>query len=50
MRLMSFSLTTAQYRAGTKDVTRRLGWEYLKAGDRIMGCEKVMGRRKGFDA
>jgi hypothetical protein len=44
---MSFSLTTAQVRAGTKTVTRRMGWEYLKAGERVMACEKVMGRRKG---
>ncbi|RRJ96810.1 hypothetical protein Ga0100231_023880 [Opitutaceae bacterium TAV4] len=47
MRNISFSLTTPQFRARTKDVTRRLGWGCLKAGDRIMGCEKCMGRRKG---
>lgn len=46
MRNMSFSLTTAQIRAGTKTVTRRMGWTFLKAGDRLMACEKVMGRRK----
>ena len=47
MRKMSFMLTTAQMRAGTKDVTRRLGWEYLKVGERVMACEKVQGRRNG---
>ena len=47
MKLISFSLTTPQFRAQTKSVTRRLGWRHLKAGDRLMGCEKVMGRRKG---
>jgi hypothetical protein len=44
---MSFSLTTCQMLAGTKSVTRRMGWHCLKAGDRVMACEKVMGRRKG---
>lgn len=44
---MSFSLTTEQFRQRSKTVTRRLGWDVLKPGDRVMGCEKVMGRRKG---
>ncbi len=44
---MSFSLTTAQVRARAKTVTRRLGWLFLKAGERVMACEKVMGRKKG---
>lgn len=44
MRLISFALTTAQFRARTKTVTRRLGWADLKPGDLLMGCEKVMGR------
>ncbi len=47
MRLMSFSLTTAQMREKTKTVTRRLGWTHLKTGDRVAACEKVMGRRHG---
>lgn len=47
MRLMSFSLTTEAMRAKTKTVTRRLGWTMLKPGDRLMACEKVMGRRHG---
>ncbi len=50
--LISFALTTRQVRESTpenilKDVTRRLGWRRLKAGDRLVACEKVMGRRKG---
>ena len=44
---MSFSMTTAQFRARTKTVTRRLGWKTAKAGDRVMGIEKGMGLKKG---
>jgi len=53
MRNMSFMLTTAQVRAGTKTVTRRMGWRYLVGAialgqkPRLMACEKCMGRRKG---
>lgn len=47
MRNISFSLTTPQFKARTKTVTRRLGWCDLKVGDRLMGCEKCMGRKKG---
>lgn len=47
MRNISFSLTTPQFRARTKDVTRRLGWLNLKPGDRLMACEKCMGRKPG---
>lgn len=47
MRNMSFALTTDQFLAGTKTVTRRLGWKFLKPGDRVMACEKCMGLRKG---
>ena len=47
MRLMSFSLTTEAMRAKEKTVTRRRGWSNLKPGDRLMACEKVMGRRRG---
>jgi hypothetical protein len=47
MRNISFSLTTKQFRARTKDVTRRMGWLHLKPGDRLMGCEKCMGRKPG---
>lgn len=40
-------LTTEQVRNRTKDVTRRLGWLDLKPGERLQGCVKCMGRRKG---
>lgn len=46
-RNISFSLTTAQFRARTKTVTRRLGWKSLQPGDLLMGCEKCMGLRPG---
>lgn len=44
---MSVALTEEQVRARTKTVTRRLGWLFLKPGDRSTLCRKVMGRRKG---
>lgn len=47
MRNISFALTTAQVRAGTKDVTRRLGWSFLKPGDHLMAVEKCQGLKKG---
>lgn len=47
MRNMSFMLTTAQVRDGTKTVTRRLGWEFLKPGDLVRACVKCMGLRRG---
>jgi len=46
-RNMSFAMTTAQYRDGSKDVTRRWAWENAKPGDLIMGVEKAMGLKKG---
>ena len=46
-RLMSFSLTTAQFLEGTKTVTRRLKWDFLKSGDILQGVEKTMGLNKG---
>ena len=47
MRLMSVSLTEAAVRDRTKTVTRRLGWLFLRVGDRVTLCRKVMGRAKG---
>lgn len=47
MRRMSFSKTTQQVRERTKDVTRRLGWANLKAGERFVAIEKGMGLKKG---
>lgn len=43
MRSMSFMLTTRQIRERSKDVTRRLGWEKLKPGDRLHAMRKVHG-------
>jgi len=47
MRNISFSLTEAQFLDGSKDVTRRLGWKFLKPGHRLMGCRKCMGLKPG---
>lgn len=47
MKQMSFSLTTPQFRARTKHVTRRNGWMDAKVGDRVMAVEKGMGLKKG---
>lgn len=44
---ISFSLTTAQVRARTKFVTRRLGWKKLKVGQILEACEKCQGLKKG---
>ncbi len=46
-RNMSFSHTTPQFITQTKTVTRRLGWDFLKVGDILNGCEKCQGRKKG---
>lgn len=47
MRNMSFALTTPQVIAGTKDVTRRLGWEFLRVGELLRPVKKCMGLRPG---
>lgn len=44
---MAFSMTTAQVRARTKTVTRRLGWAKLRPGMRFWAVVKGMGLRKG---
>ncbi len=46
-RNMSFSMTTKQYIAHTKTVTRRLGWWGLQPGDVLNGVKKAMGLKKG---
>lgn len=46
-RLMSVAFTEAAVRDRTKTVTRRKGWTFLKPGDRLTLCRKVMGRKKG---
>jgi hypothetical protein len=46
-RNMSFFLTTPQFKARSKDVTRRFAWWKLKPGDVVMGVEKSQGLKKG---
>lgn len=47
MRNISFMLTVRQFLDGSKDVTRRLGWENVKIGEELCGVEKGQGLRKG---
>jgi hypothetical protein len=47
MRNMSFMHTTTQIVAGTKFVTRRLGWWFLKGGENIRGVKQARGLKKG---
>ncbi len=46
-RNISFALTTEQFINRSKTVTRRLGWDFLKAGDVLCAVEKGMGLKKG---
>jgi hypothetical protein len=46
-RNISFSMTTPQFLDGSKDVTRRMGWQTLKDGDVLQAVEKAMGLKKG---
>lgn len=50
MRNISFALTTAQFRARSKSVTRRRGWWDAKVGDQLMAVEKSRGLPKGAKA
>ncbi len=43
-RLMSVTLTERAVVERRKTVTRRVGWSFLKAGDRLTLCRKVQGR------
>lgn len=47
MRLISFSMTLTAFRENRKTVTRRLGWEGLRAGEVLMAVDKAMGLKKG---
>jgi hypothetical protein len=47
MRRMSFALTERQLLDGSKSVTRRLGWAFLKPGDELLAVRKCMGLKKG---
>lgn len=44
---MSVAYTEDAVRRRAKTVTRRKGWEYLRPGERITLCRKVMGRKPG---
>lgn len=46
-RLMSVAFTEDAVRARTKTVTRRKGWKFVREGDRLTLCRKVMGRKPG---
>lgn len=46
-RNISFALTTPQFEDGSKDVTRRAGWEHLEAGTVLCAVEKSQGLGKG---
>lgn len=46
-RLMSVAFTEQAVVERRKTVTRRKGWEFLKPGDTLTLCRKVMGRKKG---
>ena len=45
-RNMSFMMTKDQLLDGSKTVTRRMGWKFLKLGDQVMACEKCRGLDK----
>jgi hypothetical protein len=44
---MSVAFTEQAVRERRKTVTRRKGWLFLKPGDRLTLCRKVMGRKPG---
>lgn len=46
-RNMSFAKTLQQMEKGTKTETRRLKWNFLKAGDLLTAVNKTMGLKKG---
>ncbi len=46
-RLMSVVFTEQAVRDRAKTVTRRKGWRFLRPGDRLTLCRKVMGRKPG---
>ena len=47
MRNMSFYLTEQQFLDGTKTVTRRLGWQFLKPGDRVRAVRGSLALKRG---
>jgi hypothetical protein len=47
MRYISFAMTVDQILAGTKTVTRRIGWMHAKPGMLLRPVRKCMGLRPG---
>jgi len=47
MRNMSFRFTMPQLLQGTKTVTRRLGWKFLKPGDWVCAVRQSRGLNRG---
>jgi hypothetical protein len=47
MRNISFALTTPQFLARNKTVTRRNGWRKLKVGEVLCAVEKGQGLKRG---
>lgn len=47
LRNMSFALTTRQIEDKSKDITRRMGWLHLKAGEQFQPVKKGMGLKPG---
>jgi hypothetical protein len=47
VRNISFALTTEQFVDGTKTVTRRVGWRFLKSGDVLCAVRKCQGLKAG---
>ncbi len=47
MRNISFALTTEQFLDGSKTVTRRIGWTFLKVGDLLCAVRKCQGLKAG---
>lgn len=41
MRRMSFNMTQQAMRDRRKTVTRRLGWKFLKPGDRLLAVDRI---------
>jgi hypothetical protein len=46
-RLMSVAFTEQAVVERRKTVTRRKGWTFLRPGDQLTLCRKVMGRKAG---
>jgi hypothetical protein len=46
-RIISFALTTDQFRDRSKTVTRRLGWRSLRAGTPLTTVVQSQGLKKG---